>query len=1117
MDALERFLRKLGLEQYVKVLAENDVDLEVLPHVSDEDLKELGFSIGHRRKLLAALRDAPPAQEIKLLEGETARENGKPTQEQADRRQLTVLFCDLSGSTELSQQLDPEELRDVMRRYHDAVAEAVTTHEGHVAKFLGDGVLAYFGWPHAREAQSEMAVRAALAATRAVGRIEAAGKALAARAGLATGPVVVGDLMGRTAHERGAVVGAVPSLASRLQDVAKSGQVVIDEMTKRVVGASFELEEGGKANLKGFATPMPFWRVKGAVRASSRFEALHGSSLTQFVGRGHELGLLEDRWAQAKIGEGQVVLIAGEAGIGKSRILREFMASLEGVEQTTLRYQCSPHDVNAAFHPVIAEVETSAGFLVDDSIEVRLDKLERHLEDVLGDVTIAAPLIAGLLMLPVDRYPSLEMGPQRRRQRTIEFLTERVARLAAKRPLIMLIEDIHWIDASSLELIDAIVDRMEALPILVVMTHRPEFGSRWNGYGHVTFHSLNRLSRNDGKAMAERIAGGNVLPDQVLTRILEQTDGIPLFVEELTKTVLEGDILEEKDGHYVLKGPLPSLAIPSTLQDSLMARLDRLTPVKKVIQAAACIGREFSAGLLAQALPMDRRDLDEALDQLLSAQLIFRRTSAEDARFIFKHALVQDAAYSSLLVSARRTLHERLAKALERSEDPDPLELARHFHEAGLQEQAARSYLAAGRHSIGESALPEAIGALELGLQAAEALASSEKRDRLSLDLQIALGTARMASFGWAHASVAQALEPAFPHARKLGDEDALVSILWGLWVHYQTRTDFARAHEWLSELETVARERPESDLPVVYDMSAGCQHFWEADHERAIRHTERLKGVYERNRHARIARFTNHDPLVFSQHWAGSMADWLRGYPERSTERMEEAVALARDIGHPFNLVFALTAGASVLIYLGEANWLLRYCDEAESVAREEALGRFSETVNVTQWRGGALVQRGDYEEGYALAKQGNDFWNMSGGRICNAMFRGWIVEGLEGLGRLDDALALNERNIMHCRQTGDCYMEPECLRKQGELTLKAGGDGGSETEALFREALRLARSQEARSWELRAATSLARYLKSREKSREGVAVLEPVYGWFSEGLQSRDLCRARDLLDEL
>ncbi|MDX1710610.1 MAG: hypothetical protein R3316_05685, partial [Rhodovibrionaceae bacterium] len=535
------------------------------------------------------------------------------------------------------------------------------------------------------------------------------------------------------------------------------------------------------------------------------------------------------------------------------------------------------------------------------------------------------------------------------------------------------------------------------------------------------------------------------------------------------------------------------------------------------IQAAACIGREFNAELLAQALPMDRRDLDDALEQLLSAQLIFRRGSTDDARFIFKHALVQDVAYSSLLMSARRALHKRLALALERSEDPDPVELARHFHEAGVQEKAARSYLAAGRRSLGESALPEAIGALELGLQAAEALEPSENRGRLSLDLQVALGTARMASFGWAHASVAQALEPAFPQARKLGDEDALVSILWGLWVHYQTRTDFSRAHEWLSELETVARERPESDLPVVYDMSAGCQYFWEADYERAIGHTERLRGIYERNRHARLAQLTNHDPLVFSQHWAGSLADWIRGYPERSIDRMEEAISLARDIGHPFNLVFALTAGASALIYLGEANWLLRYCDEAETVANEEALGPFSETVNITQWRGGALVQRGDYEKGYALAKKGNDFWNKSGGRICNAMFRSWFVEGLEGLGRFDDALALNELNIAHCRQTGDCYMEPECLRKQGELTLKTGSLDGSAAEALFRESLQLARSHEAKSWELRAATSLARFLKSRGETKEAVASLEPVINWFTEGLQSQDLCRARELLDAL
>ena len=1116
MNDLTEWLERLGLGQHAQVLAENDVDLDVVAHLSDDDLKELGLSLGHRRKLLAALPELRTAAEPE------SPDIAPETEEEAERRQLTVMFCDLVGSTELSQKLDPEELREVMRRYHDAVARVITAHQGHVAKLLGDGVLAYFGWPHAHEDQAEMAVRAALAAAAAVGGIEGAGEPLAARTGIATGQVVIGDMIGEAVQERGAVAGETPNLAARLQGLAQPGEVVIDDATRRLTGGSFKLEDRGAHRLKGFAAPVAVWHVTGTARTDSRFEAAHDAGLTEFVGREHEIGLLLERWGRARSGEGQVVLVSGEAGIGKSRILREFTARLGGNGCLMLRYQCSPHQINAAFHPVIAEVEATAGLQPDDAVEMRLDKLDDHLGSVFGDTGFSdlgetAALIASLLSLPVARYPPLDMAPQRRKQRTVTALVERIARAARRQPVVMLIEDIHWIDPSSLEMLDALVERVQDLAVLAVMTYRSEFAPQWGGHGHVTVHSLNRLGRSDGRAIAERITGGKALPEEVLSRILEQTDGVPLFVEELTKTVLEAGFLEEQADRYVLNGPLPALAIPTTLHDSLMARLDRLAPVKRVIQAAACIGREFGAGLLAEALPMNTAELADALGQLLDAQLIFRRGSAEDARYIFKHALVQDAAYASLLVATRRNLHKRLALALERSEDPDPLALARHFSTAGANQRAAQLYLAAGRRSLGGSALPEAIGALELGLQEVAAIASSTERDRLELDLRVALGTARMASFGWAHPSVSGALEPAFPLAKAFGDRDALGSILWGLWVHYQTRTDFPRAHEWLGELETVAGENEDSDLPLIYDMSAGCQVFWEADYRRALGHTDRLKSIYDLNKHARVVTLVNHDPLVFSQHWAGSLTEWITGYPDRSVERLDEAVALARNIGHPFNLVFALTAGATNLIYLDDADRLLEHCDEAAKVAAEEALGPFSEHVNVMQWRGGAHVQRGEFEIGHPLVKQGNDFWTIAGGRICTAMFRSWIVLGLQGLGRIDEASGLNADNIAHCRETGDCYMEPECVRLQGELTLQAGNPDIEAAERSFREAIAIAQAHGAKSWELRAAMSLARLLASRDRRADAAAGLEPVLNWFTEGLETGDIRRAGNLLAEL
>lgn len=1117
MNDLKKWLEKLGLGQHARIFSENDVDLSILLHLSEDDLKELGLSLGHRRKLLAALRDEAPALAAPAPAGSSLPDTLSGSEGDAERRQLTVMFCDLVGSTELSQRLDPEELREVMRRYHDTVARAVIAHQGHVAKLLGDGVLAYFGWPHAHEDQAAMAIHAALAALAAVNDIEAAGEPLAARAGIATGQVVIGDMIGEVTQEQGAVAGETPNLAARLQDLARCGEVVINEATRRLAGGSFLLKDGGAQPLKGFADPVAIWRVSRTARTDSRFEAAHGTSLIEFVGREQEIALLLSRWDRARTGEGQVVLLSGEAGIGKSRILRELTTELDDENCLMLRYQCAAHLVNAAFHPIASEIETAAGFLPDDPPERRLDKLERHLGATFGALGETASLYAALLSLPVERYPEIEMAPQRQKHRTIALLIERIARASLERPVVMLIEDIHWIDPSSLEVLDALVERVQELPVLAVMTFRPEFVPQWGGHGHVTMHSLNRLGRSDGRTIAERVTGGKALPKEVLNRILEHTDGIPLFVEELTKTVLEAGFLEERSDSYILTGPLPTLAIPTTLHDSLMARLDRLAPVKRVIQAAACIGREFDADLLAMALQMDAEELSKAIDQLLSAQLIFRRGSVEEAHYIFKHALVQDTAYGSLLVTTRRNLHERLAIALEQTEDPDPLDLARHYLAAGASKRAANLYLTAGRRSLQASALPEAIGALELGLQEVEAIAPSTERDRLELDLRVALGTARMANFGWAHLSVAEALESAFPLARKFGDQDALGSILWGLWVHYQTRTDFPRAHEWLSELETVARENAESELPAVFEMSAGCQYFWEADYARALEHTDHLKSIYDPERHTRITSLTNHDPLVFAQHWAGSLADWIVGNPDRSVERLEEAVSLARKTGHPFNSAFAMSAGVTSLLYRGEAEKVLTYADEVERIVNEEALGAFSLNVLVYQWRGAAHIFLGRFDEGFSLVKQGNDFWNMSGGRICNAMFQSWIALGLQGLGKIEEASELIDLAILHCVETGDRFMEPECIRLRGELSLQAEDPDFDAAERLFREAIVIAERHGAKSWKLRAAMSLARLLQSQDRCAEAAACLEPVLNWFTEGVETADLRQADNLLAAL
>ncbi len=698
-------------------------------------------------------------------------------------------------------------MRDVLKRYHEVVAQVVIANKGHVAKLLGDGVLAYFGWPHAQEVQAEQAIHAALDATRAVSKIKVAGKPLMARAGIATGEVVIGDMIGKSVHEHGAVAGETPNLAARLQGLAKPGEVVINDVTQHLTSGLFLLEDGGEQKIKGFANRLRIWRVKGKSRTHSRFEASRGVHLTEFIGRKHEIGLLVDRWTRAKTGEGQVVLMSGEAGIGKSRIMREFTSQLDGDNFLMLRYQCSPHEINTALYPVIAEIEFAAKFQSDDTENIKLGKLQDHLNSVFGEPDEMSTLIAALLSLPVDGHSLQDMAPQRRKQRTIDALVNRILLLSQKQPVILVIEDVHWIDPSCLEMLDALVEQIQETPVFMVVTHREEFTSQWGGYGHVTAHSLNRLGRDEGRAITERITGGKALPSEVLTHILEHTDGIPLFVEELTRMVLETEILDEKVDCYELNGPLPSFAIPTTLHDSLMARLDRMSSVKRVIQAAACIGREFGANLLLKALSIEADELEHALNQLLSAQLIFRRGNTENGNYIFKHALVQDIAYSSLLVSTRRALHKKLALALERHDEPDLSMLARHFAAAGKGERAANLYLTVGQQLLAGSALSEAIGALELGLQEVGTIVASRERDSLELNMRVALGTARMVSFGWAHPSVSEALEPAYPLAIEFNDQEVIGSILWGLWVHYQTRTNFSLAHDWLAKLKTAAEK----------------------------------------------------------------------------------------------------------------------------------------------------------------------------------------------------------------------------------------------------------------------------------------------------------------------
>jgi class 3 adenylate cyclase len=737
------WLHGLGLEQYAQLFRDNDIDGGILCGMTAEDLKELGIrSFGHRRRLLnaiTALAGELPTRDVAQSATSATSAPTSPRPIDAERRHLTVMFCDLVGSTELSARLDPEDLREVIAAYHRAVADGVAGFDGFVAKYMGDGVLVYFGYPRAHEDDTERAVRAGLGVIEAVGRLDVKSVKLQARVGIATGLVVVGDLIGKGSAQEQSVVGETPNLAARLQALAGPNAVVIAASTRRLVGNLFEYRDLGTFEVKGITGAVPAWQVLRSSALESRFEALRGSALTQLVGRDEELNLLLRRWERAKAGDGQVVLVSGEAGIGKSRLTAELAERLHAEPHIRLRYFCSPYYQDSALYPFTDQLGRAAGFARDDAPEGKLKKLGLLLARAEPpDEDLA--LLADLLSLPAPEPHALpNLSSQQKKERTLETLVRQLDGLARKQPVVMVFEDAHWIDPTSRELLDLTVDRVRSLSVLLVVTFRPDFQPPWTGQPQVTMLALNRLDRRGRVALVEQIAGGKVLPEEVVGQIADRADGVPLFVEELTKSVLESGV--------------PLVGIPTTLQDSLMARLDRLESVRRVAQIGAAIGREFSYQLLDAVSRLTKDELQAALTRLVAAELIFQRGTPPDAVYAFKHALVQDAAHASLLRSSRQQLHAQIAQALETDSpelmDNQPELFAQHYAEAGLVEKSASYWGKAGHRSAARSATAEAAAQFQKALDQLALLPTNRERQRQALEFCSALGAVLLVVKGY--------------------------------------------------------------------------------------------------------------------------------------------------------------------------------------------------------------------------------------------------------------------------------------------------------------------------------------------------------------------------------
>ena len=777
MNGIREWLHTLGLGEYAELFEREQIDLETVRHLSDVELKELGLPIGPRVKLRTAIQklDAAPAQhEAPPQSAEARREPATARAGRVERRQLTVMFCDLVGSTSLSEGLDPEELRELMRAYQAACGNAVARFEGHVAQYLGDGLMVYFGWPKAHEDDAERAVRAGLDIIRAVKTVPAP-SVLRVRIGIATGQVVVGETGDGDASVPKMAVGETPNLAARLQALAGPDEIVIAPTTQRLVGATFKLEDLGEHVLRGILERVRASRVHGESGVEDRFEASHGMGITPLVGRESELSLLIERWRQAADGEGQVVVLSGEPGIGKSRIMRALRAELEEEAHFFIRYQCSPFFANTAFYPVIEELKRAAGFVEDDPSAEKLTKLEALFGRAGGAIADAVALHAALLSVPLEgRYPPIDLPPRQQNERIIEATFERIRRTAAARPVLVVFEDVHWIDPTTRELIDYIVARIAASRVLLVVMHRLEFNGNWGAHSNVTLHSLNRLSKRQCASLVARVSP-KPLPEALVAQIVEKTDGVPLFVEELTKAVLESGLLVDAGERLELSGTSENVHIPATLHDSLMARLDRLLPVKEIAQIGAAIGREFSYQLLASVSPMREPALGQALESFVRSGLIYQHGSPPQAVYVFKHALVQDAAYDSLLKRKRAELHERIAEALEtgfKDTETEPEIVAHHYSAADRAANAVPYWLRAGQNAMGRAAYREASAHLSRGLELLRTLAPGSDRDRREMELLLALGQAEMR--GGESPRAMQAFEQAAAKAGALGAAEGL-------------------------------------------------------------------------------------------------------------------------------------------------------------------------------------------------------------------------------------------------------------------------------------------------------------------------------------------------------
>ncbi len=1047
-----------------------------------------------------------------------------PPPPEAERRQLTVMFCDLVDSTKLSSQLDPEEYRDVVRAYQRVCSEVITRFDGYIAQYLGDGLLVYFGYPVAHEDDAQRAVHAGLGILTALEDLHRSlkrekGIQLAIRLGIHTGLVVVGEVGGQGRQEQLAL-GEVPNIASRIEGLAAPNTVAISEATYHLVQGYFACQDLGAQTLRGVAQSLKVYRVLEASGVYSRLDVAQTRGLTPLVGREQEVGLLIERWEQVKAGQGQVVLLTGDAGIGKSRLvqtLKDYVAA-----EPHIRWECRslPYYQSTVLYPLTDLFHRTLQWRQDETPDEKFGKLEQELGQYRLPLEETVPLFAPLLSLPLpeNRYPLLNLSPQRQRQKTLETIIAILLELAERHPVLFIVEDLHWTDPSTLELLNLVLDQTPTASLLVLLTCRSYFQPAWHHRSYLTEITVNRLSHTQVEQIVTDMTAGKTFPAEVLQQIIEKTDGVPLFIEEMTKAILESGHLKEVDGHYELVESLSSFAIPATLQDSLMARLDRLMTAKAVAQYAAVIGRQFPYTLLQAVSQLHEATLQRELSRLVDAELVYQRGVPPQSTYVFKHALIQDAAYQSLLRSTRQQYHQRIAQVLAdqfpETAETHPELLAHHYTEAGLIEQAISYWQRAGQHASDRSAPQEAINHFTTGIELLQTLAATPEHTQQALPLHIALGAALQMAKGHAASEVEHAYTQAYALCQQVGETPALVPVLLGLWRFYVVRSQLHTARELGDTLLRLAQRADDPALAVLAHYTLGATWFYLGAFPAARQHLEAgIARDTPDQRRAPVFRM-GQDPGVACRQYA-AMTLWALGYPAQALARIHEALALAHELSHPYSLVFARVRAAFVSQFRRDVPAVHEHAEACVALSTEQGFTAY--VVVGMLIRGWALAMQGQGEAGMAQVRQGIAAERATGAAQNVPYWCTLLADVADRLGHPEDSLqALAEAHTL-VEQHEDRWWEAEISRLRGVLLLRQPGTPQAEVEGCFQQAVDVARRQEAKSLELRAATSLARLWQQQGKRDEARQVLGDVYGWFTEGFDTADLQEAKALLDQL